>query len=118
MVLKQMRATYLNGHEGHVFKLSTADFLVVKKLTKSAVAVRCSVIQMDHGVSFVEAWPKRLAFCNAGKLGKNVILNTTRALDDQVDAQRSPSDRRLHRHTCYFTLVYVELIDPVVSELS
>ena len=29
MVLKHMRASYLNGHEGHVFKLSAADVLVV-----------------------------------------------------------------------------------------
>ena len=47
MVLKQMRASYPNGHEGHVFKLSAADVLVVKKLTISAVTIR---LQRGAGV--------------------------------------------------------------------
>ena len=51
MVLKQMRASYLNGHEGHVFKLSAADVLVVTELNISAVTIRCSAVR----VSFVEA---------------------------------------------------------------
>ena len=36
MVLKHMRASFLNGHKGHVFKLSAADVLVVMKRTGSA----------------------------------------------------------------------------------
>ena len=34
-VLRQMRTSFLNGHEGHVFKLSAADVLVVIKRTGS-----------------------------------------------------------------------------------
>ena len=46
--MKQIRASYPNGHEGHVFKLSAADVLVVMKRTGGAVALRCSVTQMDE----------------------------------------------------------------------
>ena len=53
MVLKQMRATSLNGHEGHVFKLSAAVVFVVKKRSLSAVATRCSVAQSDDGVGVI-----------------------------------------------------------------
>ena len=36
MVLKQMCVGFVNGHEGHVFKLSAADVLVVMKRTGGA----------------------------------------------------------------------------------
>ena len=65
----------------------------------------------------MEALQRRLAFGNANKLLKkqDVVLNTTRTLDDQVHAQRC--NRRLHGHTCHLKLVSIEFIDPVVSEL-
>ena len=63
MVLKQMRATFLNGHEGHVFKLSAAVVLVVKTQTLSAVAIRCSVTQSDDGVGVLrEGGAKEVRF--------------------------------------------------------
>ena len=72
MVLKQMRASYPNGHEGHVFKLSAADVLVVTELNISAVAIRCSAVR----VSIVEASRKGFAFCIADKLRNNSPYST------------------------------------------
>ena len=37
MVLKQIRAGCLNGHEGHVFKFSALVVFMVNKLTISTV---------------------------------------------------------------------------------
>ena len=42
-----MRASCLNGHGGHVFKLSAADVLVVMKRTTSKIAILCSVTRMN-----------------------------------------------------------------------
>ena len=67
-----MRTSFLNGHEGYVFKLSAADVLVVMKLTISAVTIRCSAVR----VSFVEASRKGFAFCIAGKLRNNLPYST------------------------------------------
>ena len=53
MVQKKMRATSLNGNEGHVLKLSAAVVLGVNKRSLSAVAIRCSVAQSDDGVGVV-----------------------------------------------------------------
>ena len=53
MVQRKMRATSLNGNEGHVFKLSAAVVLGVNKRSLSAVAIRCSVAQSDDGVGVV-----------------------------------------------------------------
>ena len=44
MVQRKMRATSLNGNEGHVLKLLAAVVLVVKKRRLNDVAIRCSVV--------------------------------------------------------------------------
>ena len=49
MVQKKMRATSVNGHEGHVFKLSAEVVLGVNRRSPSAVAIRCSVAHRDDG---------------------------------------------------------------------
>ena len=72
MVLKQMRASHPNGHEGHVFKLSAADVLVVTELNISAVAIRFNAVR----VSIVEASRKGFAFRVADKLRHNSPYST------------------------------------------
>ena len=60
MVLNQMRATSLNGNEGHVLKLSAAAVLGVKKRSLNDVAIRCSVAQSDDGVGVVRGGGAKL----------------------------------------------------------
>ena len=76
MVQKKMRATSLNGNEGHVFKLSAAVVLGVNRRSLSAVAIRCSVAQSDDGVGVVEAVQRRFASCDAEALKKKSPYST------------------------------------------
>ena len=82
MVQKKMRATSLNGNEGHVFKLSAAVVFVVNKRSLSAVAIRCSVAQSDDGVGVVRRGGAKKGSLSVMRRNskKNAVLNTAQRM--------------------------------------
>ena len=88
-------------------------------LTVSAVAIHRSVTQRDDGAAFVEALQRRLASCFADHLKHISPYSTFRErLMTRCTRNDFPRDTRLHGHPCHLTLVFIEFIEPVVSELT
>ena len=82
MVLKQMRASYPNGHEGHVFKLSAADVLVVTELNQH----KCCGHPLQRGAGVNRGGVAEKGALSVLRTNSEIIHHTQRhtALDDHL----------------------------------